>query len=562
MAFRFLFPVLLLLSLSGCAGRPGLSPGEPGKVQAARISAEDKALYHFGLARLMAAEGDRDGALQALQKAISLDPHSVFLRLSIARLYLELEQEDQAAAAAREALARDPRAADAHLLLGSIAFNRGNDREATEHFRRAIEIAPDEEGAWLHLGVAYARAGELEKAAETLKGLAARRPDSLVALLTLARLYRETEMYVLAEETYRQILRREPRFEPVLLELGNLYEARKEPEKALDVYREVLSGNPDHPEVRHHIARLLISQERFDEAMTFLKETTELYPDDLEAKRKIGLIQLEKEQWSEAARTFAEILEADPSLDQIRYYLGNALERQERWSEAMEAFRGIGQDSDLYPDTLVHMAYVQHRLGRDEEAIAFLEKERETVLERPELASFLASLYESRGDLPSALNVVESSVSLNPGAVSLLYQKGAVLERLNRRPEAMAAMRRVLALEPDNPEALNYIAYTYAEEGRELDEALRMARKALAQKEEGHILDTVGWVHYQRKEYPEARRYLELAVKKLSSDSIVWLHLGDALRALGLVEDAGKAYGKALELDPQNAEIRKRIEAL
>ena len=110
-------------------------------------------------------------------------------------------------------------------------------------------------------------------------------------------------------------------------------------------------------------------------------------------------------------------------------------------------------------------------------------------------------------------------------------------------------MRRVINLNPQHATAINYLAYTWAEMGTNLQEALELARKAVALKpESGYITDTVGWVYYRMGEYGSAVKYLERAATLVVDDPIISEHLGDAYVKSGQLQKGLGAYLKAQRL--------------
>ena len=116
--------------------------------------------------------------------------------------------------------------------------------------------------------------------------------------------------------------------------------------------------------------------------------------------------------------------------------------------------------------------------------------------------------------------------------------------------------------------ALNYLGYSYADKGILLDEALSLIQKAYDLKpDDGYIVDSLGWVHYQRGDYDKAVEYLEKAAELTSFESIISDHLGDAYQKLNRLKDALEIYQKALsnagEEDKELVEqIQKKMEAL
>jgi len=123
-------------------------------------------------------------------------------------------------------------------------------------------------------------------------------------------------------------------------------------------------------------------------------------------------------------------------------------------------------------------------------------------------------------------------------------------------------MRRAIDLDPNHAEALNFLAYYYAEQRENLDEALDMAQRALALKAEAHILDTLGWVCFVRGEYDGARRFLAQAVEKAGDDPIVLEHYGDALRAKKAYKEAVDIYQRSLAVQPDNETLRDKLKTL
>ena len=109
-------------------------------------------------------------------------------------------------------------------------------------------------------------------------------------------------------------------------------------------------------------------------------------------------------------------------------------------------------------------------------------------------------------------------------------------------------MKEVLVLQPDHANALNYLAYTYADLGIHLDEAEKLVQKALALKpEDGYITDSLGWVYYKQGRYREALTYLLKAAELVKDDPTILEHVGDAYQKLGQKEKAIEFYRQSLK---------------
>jgi Flp pilus assembly protein TadD len=211
---------------------------------------------------------------------------------------------------------------------------------------------------------------------------------------------------------------------------------------------------------------------------------------------------------------------------------------------------------------MAHLSYLNHRLGQTREATVILEKILSKGSERPELYGFLASLYGDQGHFDKALATLDRGLTVFPQESGLLYHKGVTLDRNKDRVQAIEVMREVINASPDHAEALNFLAYSFAEDDVNLDEALELSRRAFALKPEGHIMDTLGWVFYKLERFEEARQQLEKAIEMMPEDPVVQQHLGDAYRELRLFDKARATYLKVLELTPEDADVRIKLDGL
>jgi Flp pilus assembly protein TadD len=139
-----------------------------------------------------------------------------------------------------------------------------------------------------------------------------------------------------------------------------------------------------------------------------------------------------------------------------------------------------------------------------------------------------------------------------------------VLDKLGRREEALEAMRKVLATDPKNANALNYIGYSYAEMGTNLASAREMITQALdLSPDDGYIMDSLGWVYFKMGQPRKALENLLEAVKRVPDDPVILEHLGDIYRELGNKTKASEAYRKAIENNPTEPEkIKAKLDAV
>ena len=119
----------------------------------------------------------------------------------------------------------------------------------------------------------------------------------------------------------------------------------------------------------------------------------------------------------------------------------------------------------------------------------------------------------------------------------------------------MSTMRKVIELDPKHANALNYLGYTYADLGTNLDEAERLIKEALKYKpNDGYITDSLGWVYYKKGEFEKALQYLQKAVEIVPDDPIMLEHVGDAYLKLNNKSRALEYYKKSLQYKEKDKE--------
>jgi Flp pilus assembly protein TadD len=144
-----------------------------------------------------------------------------------------------------------------------------------------------------------------------------------------------------------------------------------------------------------------------------------------------------------------------------------------------------------------------------------------------------------------------------------------VHERLDNWELAEADFRAALALNPEQPQVLNYLGYSMVEKQVNLDEALNMIeRAAAARPDSGFIVDSLGWVLFRIGRYSEAVVHMETAVALMPVDPVVNDHLGDVYWSVGRTREAEFQWSRALSfVDPTDADgeadpdrIRRKLE--
>lgn len=138
-----------------------------------------------------------------------------------------------------------------------------------------------------------------------------------------------------------------------------------------------------------------------------------------------------------------------------------------------------------------------------------------------------------------------------------------LLDGTGRRDQAKPVYEQVLRIQPDNPFALNNLAFIKAEEGVDLDEALTMAQRARQKlPNSSDILDTLGWIYIKKNLSEDAVRTLRELIQAQPSRATYRLHYGMALIQKGDRPSARRELEAAMRFNPSKDESGKIRELL
>jgi len=164
--------------------------------------------------------------------------------------------------------------------------------------------------------------------------------------------------------------------------------------------------------------------------------------------------------------------------------------------------------------------------------------------------------------LDAARALLSQANAQTPDDVDLIYQEAMVDERLNRLDEMEALLRRILALQPNNSQALNALGYSLADRNLRLEEALGLVRQAHEiSPTDPFIVDSLGWVLYRMGQYAEAANLLNQAYAS-RQDTEIAAHLGEALWADGRHDEAVQVLRDAHERDATNEVLKQTMARL
>ncbi|MBT5047661.1 MAG: tetratricopeptide repeat protein [Rhodospirillaceae bacterium] len=249
-----------------------------------------------------------------------------------------------------------------------------------------------------------------------------------------------------------------------------------------------------------------------------------------------------------------------PSFPLAQVLLGGLLESLDRKTEALSLYEAVSPDSPLYWSARLRKAATLDDLKRTDEAITQLQKMAEERTDQSEPFIRLGDLFRTKKQYQDSVDSYSGAIKrigkLSKSHWSLLYARGIAYERSKQWQNAETDFLRALKLSPEQPFVLNYLGYSWVDQGKNFERAKEMIERAVQLRpNDGYIVDSLGWVLYKIGEYDNAARKLERAVILRPEDPTINDHLGDAYWRVGRFNEARFQWNRALSLEPEKKDV-------
>ncbi|HXG79094.1 MAG TPA: tetratricopeptide repeat protein [Methyloceanibacter sp.] len=508
------------------------------------------------------ARGDHDtlAAAEFYSRALASDPGNEIILEQAFLLEAAAAHWDNALKLAKELIKIEPAHRIARFLLGCEAFKQGRYHEADEHFAAARQ------GPIADLTSTLARAWV--KAADG-------KPDEAFAILDSlsdadwAQFYQRYHRALIADvagkpDVARQAFAQAFKKNPSTLRVADAYARHalkaNNPKLARQTLKTHIAKSASHP-----LSEALLAEIEAGNTPPLLVVT----PDDGLAEVFYGIGDaLAGEGGLDMGIIFLQFgLYLKPDFPLAYAALAEAYESAKKYDLEMQALDQIKPDSPLWLNVQIQKAFALNSLERVDEAKTLLEA---LIKENPEdirpldaLGNILRSherYAEAREYYSKALKLLKKPTKEN---WTLFYARGVCNERLKNWPEAEADFKQALSLSPEESLVLNYLGYSWVDQGINLKQAMDYIRKAVRLKpDDGYYVDSLGWAYYRLGNLAAAVEHLERAVELRPDDPVINDHLGDAYWKVGRKLEAKYQWQQALTLKPdeeQAASLEKKI---
>lgn len=253
-------------------------------------------------------------------------------------------------------------------------------------------------------------------------------------------------------------------------------------------------------------------------------------------------------------------LELRPNLAPAQLMLANLYEQTEDYKQAIATYDGITESSVFARRAQIRKALNYEAMGQKDKAISILDAQAAAY---PNDAAALITKGDMQRDAKKYSEAAETygqaikrTEPLSNADWPLLYARGISYERAGEWDKAEADFKRALVLEPNQPDVLNYLAYSWLTMNKNLLQAREYLEIAADQRpDDVHILDSVGWSYYLSGDFQQAVEKFEQAVEAMPDDATVNEHLGDAYWRIGRTTEAKYQWERALANKPEKDAI-------
>ncbi|HLI99758.1 MAG TPA: tetratricopeptide repeat protein [Bradyrhizobium sp.] len=246
--------------------------------------------------------------------------------------------------------------------------------------------------------------------------------------------------------------------------------------------------------------------------------------------------------------------------------LADLYESVKKPAMAIKVYERMPASSPLKRNAQIQLALDLDAADRTEEAIKILKSVAADDPKDVEAVMALGNVERGRKKFADCVVTYSQGLNILPNANDknawvYYYYRGICEERAKQWSKAEADMRKALDLQPEQPHVLNYLGYSWIDQGINLGEGMKMIKRAVDQRpDDGYIVDSLGWAYYRIGNYEDAVKNLERAIDLKPEDPTINDHLGDAYWRVGRTLEAKFQWAHARDLKPEPEDLPK-IEA-
>lgn len=399
-----------------------------------------------------------------------------------------------------------------------------------------------------------------EAAMQIVEKYVNRSPNSAQVLLSSSYVAEYFEQDEIAEQWLNQTLQLKPDWDAAAQMYSNMLARQERDSERLAYIRLYIDDNPKSVPMRIQYAAELARIEDYQGSLDIMRQVVDDDPENIEAVIYAAALARQLEQIDVSEDLYQRALEIESDNDRVLWALAGIAIEQEEYREAERYYARIGRGESYFRAQL-QIANMRYESRGIDSAVNYLRLiEPRTEGEYVEIALARHYLLLQENEYEDAFGYINDSLVYLPDNVDMLYARALVAAELRDVVVAENDLRSIIDRHPDHSSALNALGYTLADQTQRYEEAKELIAKALEiEPDEGHILDSMGWVLYRQGDYDGAIEFLERAFEVMREAEIA-SHLGEVYWESGQQQAARDTWRIAYELDATNAVLIETLE--
>nr|WP_228778962.1 tetratricopeptide repeat protein [Methylobacter sp. BlB1] len=561
--------VLTLVLLNGCAGSQDKLNSQEESVEPVKISQtkgeaqsgsikteiDPDVMYMLLAAELAGQRGQYEIALEGYMEAAKRTKDPRFAERA-AKIAMYMKDSNKTNEAVSLWLSQDSNNITARKIAALSALRAGDKQVAVEHMDKLLIIDPAGfENSMLELAVALEKENKVSFLYDVLDALSLRHQNQAEVYFVQSLLAMQMKNTDLAKTKIQQALDVQPDWDKAQIFQAQISASSGDLNTAAKLLEKAAAKYPENDKIKKLLAQVLIKAEKYEEAGEVYQGIISANPNDAESQFALALVHLQLSRDNKAEDILKKLLEQPEWQSQASFYLGKIEEKRKNTKKAMAWFDKV-KDGPFVLDAEISAISLLAKDNQFDEANSRLNSLRSQFpKQKLRLILIQAELYNQQKQYEQAFNLLTNALADMPEQKELLYTRALMAERLNRLDILEVDLKKILAEDPDNAEALNALGYTLAEKTDRYAEAEKYLEKALRlQPDEAVIMDSYGWLQFKLGNTEQALFYLQKAYAKRQEGEIA-AHLAEVLWALNRKSEARKIFTKAIKDAPEDEDL-------
>ncbi len=517
------------------------------------------------------------------KRAIEKKPDSLSLKVALVRFYIYNKEIDKAEKLLQEMINSSNRDSDVLTVAGEFYVRLGKIKNAISLYKEAVSLLKGKDKAYVKLKLAdlYLKGRDKDKASALVKDVLRTNPQNTYGIYLNARIELLNNKVESAIDNLRKIVKEMPNFSGGYYFLAEAYMRKRSYKLAEKNYQKALELNSYLYQAHVGLGKIYIVARKLDLAVEHLNAALKIKPNLFVAHLLAGDVCVLAKKLEAAEIHFKKMVELEPKnfLGYSRLGMLKLVEKNNK-----EASFYLKRALELNPDAKGTFLNYVNSYKKPEKAILFCRQHMKKCKDKAFIYMVIGKIYLKENDIKKAKDSFKEAIKLNPNIIGAYVSLADIYLKQDKIDRAIKEYKKVIKITPNylptymvvailyqlkgqistandyykkaleiNPRfvpAANNLAWNYAEQNKNINEALRLAQ--IAQEQDPYnpaINDTLGWIYYKKGLYLNAIAMLQESLERMPNQGVVIYHLAMAYLKSGKKEVARKYFKDALNVE-------------